>query len=570
MARVQIAINREKCPVPIRCRKCVEVCPQCLYKLHLVKIDKGKEMPEEAWDLDMWFPDQCVGCLECVKVCPENALRVIAPCEAECPAHVDVPSIVSLIAAGRTEEALHLHRERNPFVEISARVCPHPCESLCERKRVDSSSIAVRGVKRYMADLAAAKSTKIKDLMRENPNNAKKKVAVIGAGPAGLSCAYFLRKIGHPVTIFEKADRPGGMLSLMIPSYRLPQDVVDREVNFVLSSGIELKLNTTVGKDITFEDLKKQGYEAIFLGMGAWRSTPLGVPGEELEGVISAMDMLKDYRKGIAPKLGKKVVVIGGGNAAIDAARTAFRFGSDVTVVYRRDRDEMPAIPAEIEEAEKEGVKFILLARPLKVEGKNGHVSGLACGKMMMKGYDNNARRRSVPIEGSDFTVEADTVIIAIGQKLDANELLQGTGIGLSYEGYIYADHHMTTTIPYIFAGGDVTKGPSSVVEAIGAGERAARAINHYLSKELPADQKTDFWWIEPYEDDISYNTRSAIPKYERAVTPLVPVSERVGAKEVEMTMSAEDALHECARCLRCDYVDKEVLNRILSAAAAR
>ncbi|RMF93393.1 MAG: FAD-dependent oxidoreductase, partial [Candidatus Schekmanbacteria bacterium] len=388
MARVQIAINHEKCPTPINCHRCIEVCPQCVYKMHLVKIEKGKEMPEDAWELAMWFPDQCAGCLECIRVCPEGALTLIAPCERECPAHVDIPSMISLIKANMEEEALALHRNRNPFVETCARACPHLCDVTCERKRIDGKPVNVRSLKRYMAEVA--KNSSAKPLMKENPKNADKKVAVIGAGPSGLSCAYFLRRIGYPVTVFDKADKPGGIITSMIPLYRLPEEAVKRDIDFILSTGIELKLNCEVGKDISLNELRKEGYKAFYIAIGAQSPTPLGIEGEDLDGVIQAWDLLKDFRKGIEPKLGKKVSVIGGGNAAIDAARTAFRFGSDVTIIYRRDREEMPAIQDEIEEAEKEGIKFLFLARPLKIVGESGKVKKLICGKMEIKGYDLN------------------------------------------------------------------------------------------------------------------------------------------------------------------------------------
>lgn len=558
MARVQIAINHEKCHSPVECHRCIEICPQCVYKMHLPKIDKGKAMPTDVWKLAMWFPGQCVGCLECIRVCPEGALELIASCEDECPAHVDIPSMISLIRANKEEEALKLHRERNPFVETCARACPHTCDVTCERKRVDGKAVNVRSLKRYMAD--AARSSNVKPVMKPNPHNAKKKVAVIGAGPSGLSCAYFLRRLGYPVTVFDKSDAPGGIVTSMIPLYRLPEDAVKRDIDFILSTGIELKLNCEVGKDVSIEDLRKDGYQAFYIGIGAQNPSPLNLEGEELNGVIQAWDLLKDFRKGIEPKVAKKVSVIGGGNAAIDAARTAFRFGADVTVIYRRDREAMPAIPDEIEEAEKEGINFIFLARPLKVVGEKGKVKKIICGKMEIKGYDLSGRRKSVPLEGEDFEVETDIVIAAIGQKIDAESILKDSGIGLSYTGYIYADSHdMKTTKEDIFAGGDAVTGPAMIADAVGTGEKAAISINSYLSRDLPEEERSECFWLGKYEDSVPFNLRAPEAKYNRAEAPTVPVSEREKDIEVELSISREDALRECERCLRCDYIEKKV-----------
>jgi len=571
MARVQIAINREKCKLPLNCRKCVQVCPQCVYKIHLTRIDKGKEMPPDAWELAMWFPDQCRGCLECVRVCPENALELVAPCEYECPAHVDVPSYISLLGEGKVDEAIHLHRERNPLVAVSARVCPHPCETMCERRKIDAP-VSIRGLKRYMADIAILNN--VKPVMKEDPRNSKKKIAVVGSGPAGLSCAYFLRRLGYPVTIFEMANQPGGMLTSMIPPHRLPQDIVNKEIDLILNLGIELKLNTKVGKDISIGELQKQGYEAIFLGIGAQKPLPLGIAGEDLNGVIDALDFLKAYRSGKNPKIGEKVAVIGGGNAAIDAARTAVRMGASVTVLYRRNREEMPAIQTEVEEAEKEGVEIKFLARPKEVKGKDGKVEGLVCEEMEIKGYDRSARQRSVPVPGKEFSLKVDTIIVAIGQKLDADEILNEAGIGLSYKGFIYVDKHTAATnIPYIFAAGDAVSGPSNVTEAIGQGEKAARSIDKYLAKDFLTDEdlKTRYPWLEHYQNSITFNTKAAPAKYSRTPTPLITIGERMAVnvnKEVELTFSREDVVRECARCLRCDYIAETEIKRIKTAGA--
>jgi len=568
MARVQIAINRDKCKLPMNCRKCVQVCPQCVYKVYLTRIDKGKVMPMDAWGLAMWFPDQCRGCLECVRVCPEKALELVAPCEYECPAHVDVPSYISLLGEGNVDEAIRIHRERNPFVAVSARVCPHPCETMCERRKTDNP-VSVRSLKRYMAD--SSKSSSLKPTIKEDSRNAKKKIAIVGSGPAGLSCAYFLRRIGYQVTVFEKADKPGGMLTSMIPAYRLPQEIVNNEIDFILNLGIELKLNTEVGKDISIDALKNQGYQAIFIAVGAQGSPSIGIPGEEMNGVIQALDFLRDCRSGKNPKIGKRVAVIGGGNSAIDAARIALRQGADVTVVYRRNIEEMPAIQAEVEEAEKEGVKFRILARPKEIKGKNGKAESLVCEEMMMKGYDRTARNKSVPVPGKEFTLDVDTIISAIGQKLDAEKIMKEVGIGFSYEGFVFINKHtMVTNIPNIFSGGDAVTGPSTVTAAIGQGEKAARNIDKYLAKDFLTDEelKTRYPWLEHYDSTVKFNPKGAPAKHNRTATPLIPVSERMSAnKEVEVTLSKDDVIRESSRCLRCDYLVETQRQRIKTAA---
>ncbi len=481
-------------------------------------------------------------------VCPD---LVHAPCSNECPAGVDVPLYISLIGANRLQEALASHLERNPFPSICARVCPHPCERKCRRIQLDSP-VAIRSLKRYMVD--TAERTDPREMVRENAYCADKKVAVVGAGPGGLSCAYFLRRMGYPVTVFEREQRPGGMMAYAIPEYRLPRDILQKEIAWLLETGIEVKLNTEVGRDITISELKSQGYKAFFLAPGAWKGMSLGVPGENLKGVLQGLDFLVGRNKGRDVPIGKRVAVIGGGDVAIDSARTAFRLGAEVTIVYRRTREEMPAIETEIVEAEAEGIRFEFLALPDRLEGNGQGVEKLICRRMKLGEFALDGRRRP---EATDelFELEVDTVIVAVGQQTAAHPLAEQAAIHLKRSGRIEADSFtQETEAPLVFAGGDAVTGPSIVLEAVGAGERAAVAINEKLSEDLSLDLRPEPFWRRPIRNDISFD-----PEAEPVATPRLkheglPLAERRGFVEVELAITENVAEQECLRCLRCDY----------------
>jgi NADH-quinone oxidoreductase subunit F len=480
-------------------------------------------------------------------VCPE---LMHAPCSNACPAGVDVPLYVSLIGENRLEDALNSHLERNPFPSICARVCPHPCESKCRRVQLDSP-VAIRAVKRYMAD--SAQRIDPSAMVRENRHCANKKIAVIGAGPAGLSCAYFLRRLGYAVTIFEKEAKPGGMMAYAIPEYRLPRDILQQEIDWLLGTGIELKLDTEIGRDVTIESLQQQGYQAFFLGLGAWKGMSLGIPGEELSGVMQGLDFLTERHRGQALPIGKKVAVIGGGDVAIDSARTAFRLGAEVTVVYRRTRKEMPAIESEILEAEAEGIRFEFLALPESLKGNASGVQQLVCQRMKLGEFALDGRRRPQATDEC-FTLDVDTVIAAIGQQVAAEDVTTQAGLELKW-GRIKVDpFSYQTQNPIFFAGGDAVTGPSIVLEAVGAGEQAAVAINERLSQGLASTERPEPFWRRTLTNDTRFDPEAEPVETQRLTQETLALDERRSLAEVELAIAQESACRESMRCLRCDY----------------
>ena len=483
------------------------------------------------------------------KKCPAGvcAALVRAPCQNACPAGVDVPGFVSLVGEGRYADAMRWHRERNPFASICARVCFHPCESKCRRAGLDAP-VAIRGVKRFMVeqDVAAELPS-----MAQAPENAARKVAIVGAGPAGLSCAYFLARLGYAPTVFEGEARPGGMLIQTIPAYRLPREKLDQEIDLIRRMGVDIRCNQRLGRDFTMGDLRGRGFEAVFLGIGAAKGSTLGIPGDDAAGVTEALSFLKAHNLGADPKVGQHVAVIGGGNAAIDAARTAFRLGAkDVTVVYRRRRNEMPAWDEEIDEALREGVRLETLVAPVEVAVQDGRAVGLVCQRMELGGYDKSGRRRPVPIKGQIFTIPVDQIIAAIGQSVDADGLFGDLAVDRNRDGTLKADPATgATSLDWLFAGGDAAVGPSSVVEAIAWGERAAVAIDARLTGAEHA------FWRADRPVDTAFDPDADPSSAQRAHDCLKPVAERRNNfDEVELTWSAQVALAEAKRCLRCDW----------------
>lgn len=483
------------------------------------------------------------------KHCPAGVCPALvrAPCQSACPAHVDVPGFVSLIAEKRYAEALALHRERNPFASVCARVCFHTCEDKCRRAGLDDA-VAIRGLKRFMTEQEV--TVQLPEV-RENEANAKRKVAIIGAGPAGLSCAYFLARLGYRPKVFEAAPRPGGMLVQAIPAYRLPREELAREVRMIERLGVDIETNARLGRDFTLQDLRDQGYEAIFVGVGAPTGTKLGIPGEESEGVVDALHFLREYNiRGSVP-IGKRVVVIGGGNAAIDAARTAMRLGAEsVKILYRRTRAEMPAYAEEVDEAEHEGVQIAVLVAPLEIVARNGRVSGIKCRHMVLGEFDRSGRRRPVSSSEDDFVVEADQVIAAIGQTLNTQELFDGANVKLNKAGFIAADPvTRQTSLPWLFAGGDAVVGPWSVVGAIADGEKAAVGIDTFFNG------KSDAFWRVEQKCDTFFDPDADPVQYPRAKMQLIPVNKRRNNfQEVELPWSEAVARREAKRCLRCDF----------------
>jgi NADH-quinone oxidoreductase subunit F len=477
-------------------------------------------------------------------VCPE---LVRAPCQNACPAGVDVPGFVSLIGEKRFDEALSLHRERNPFAAICSRVCFHPCESKCRRSTLDDP-LSIRALKRFMVE---QEKTIQLPAGEANPANGKHKIAIVGAGPAGLSCAYFLARLGYKPEVFEAAGSPGGMLVQAIPAYRLPRDRLAKEIDMIRQMGVKIRTGRKLGEDFTLAQLRDQGFEAVFLGVGAPAGIGVGLPGEEARGVLEAIEFLRQYNLSGKAEVGERVVVVGGGNAAVDAARTALRLGArSVTVVYRRTKAEMPAYMEEVEEAEKEGVAFEFLAAPVELELKSGKLRAVRCRRMELGEFDKSGRRKPVAQGANDFTLPADTLIAAIGQNLKAAGLFDGVGLKLNEREFIAVNPATgQTSEPWVFAGGDAVSGPSSVIEAIGAGEKAAVGIDLFLSGAVHASwrrEKSVGTLFDPDADPVMT---------ERAQLRLIPVAKRAGNfDEVEMTWSRTVALGESKRCLRCDY----------------
>ena len=478
-------------------------------------------------------------------VCPS---LVLAPCLSACPAGVQVPGFVALVAEGRYAEALRLHRERNPFAAVCARVCFHTCEDHCRRSSMDDA-VAIRGVKRFMVDQEV---TIQKPEVREDAANAARKIAIIGAGPSGLTCAYFLARLGYRPVILEGELRPGGMLVQAIPSYRLPRETLAREIRMIESLGVDIQTGRRLGRDFTLAELHDQGYEAIFLGVGAPDGLAIDIPGNDVKGIVESMNFLRQYNiRGSVP-VGRNVVVIGGGNAAIDAARTALRLGSEsVTVVYRRTREQMPAYAEEIEEAQQEGVILRTLCSPERFISENGKVTAVACRRMTLGDFDRTGRRRA--LAGSDQEMEfirCDQVILAVGQGLDARKMLAPQEIELTSDGWIKVDPVTgKTSVPWLFAGGDAASGPSSVVAAIAAGERAAVGIDAMLTGATHA-----FW--RTYPDVVTDYDPDADPvPYPREEQNLIGLARRRNNfDEVEQPWNEAKARRQARRCLRCDY----------------
>jgi len=461
-----------------------------------------------------------------------------------CPAQINIQAYVSLIAKGKIEEALEVIRNYIPFPSVCGRVCFSPCEDACIRKDVDEA-VAIRALKRLAADYQL--TTKGKVTPKPVPKTHEEKIAVIGGGPAGLTAAYELAKLGYPVTVFEKEAQLGGMLRLCIPDYRLPKEILDAEIEYILSLGIETRTNVEIGKDLTVQQLFEQGYKAVFIATGAHKGLTLNIEGANLEGVLHALEFLREVKVGKPPEIGEKVAVIGGGNVAIDAARTALRLGKQVTILYRRSQAEMPAHPREVEEALSEGVKIEFLVSPKRVLGENGKVKAIECVQMRLGEPDQTGRRRPIPIEGSEFTVSVDTLIIAIGEAPDTSFLPPQIETGK--RNIIVVDPiTLETSHPGIFAGGDVATGPASVIEAIAAGKRAAISIDRYIKgldlKAGRKEQPVETYWIKD---------KKSLEKKHRMSMPRLLIEERTKSfKEVELGFPLEIGVTEALRCLAC------------------
>jgi NADH-quinone oxidoreductase subunit F len=484
------------------------------------------------------------------KHCPASFCRALfkSPCQHTCPVELDVPGYAALIKDGRYADAYALIKQRNPLPSICGRVCNHPCEMKCNRTQIDQP-IAIRELKRFASDWAMEHGVTYAPKLKPSKN---KKVAIIGAGPAGLAAAWDLAIEGYQVTIFESMPVAGGMMATAIPEYRLPREILQKEIKAIEDLGVEIKLNFTVNY---VKALVQQGFQAVFIASGAHQGTKIGIPGDNLEGVYDAIHFLREVNLGhdINISIGKKVAVIGGGNSAIDSARVALRKGAqEVNIFYRRLRADMPAEEEEIKAAEEEGIIFHYLTNPVKILGE-GKVTGIEVTRMELGELDRSGRKASHPVSGSEFKVDIDTVIAAIGQRPDTS-FINFSEIQIAKDGTIVADRRtLATGREGIFAGGDVVTGPKTVIEAIAQGQRAACSIRRYLEgQELkPRMERKINDTIEVPQVPTS---PEELKEKARAVTREIETPARIHSfKEVTLTFNEEEARQEASRCMRCD-----------------
>ena len=484
------------------------------------------------------------------KQCPALVCRRLtpAPCQFACPAGIDVPSYIALIAQGRYAESLNMIREDNPLPSVCGYVCPAPCEARCRRAEIDQAS-GIKYLKRFVSDFVRTHGEEgpVANITREE------KIAIVGSGPAGLSAAYYLAQEGYPVTVFEALPVLGGMARVGIPSFRLPREVLDFDIQAIARKGVTFQTNTRIGKELTLDDLKKQGYQAFFLANGAHQDIRLGVKGEEFPEVLSGVAFLRQVALDQKVKLGKHLAIIGGGNAAMDAARTAIRLGSKVILLYRRTRAEMPAYADEVAQALEEGLQIRFLTQPIEILG-NGKVTGIVCQDMELGEPDASGRRRPIPIPGSETTLPVDGVINAIGEIPEPLAIsMSGENLKLTPAGTIAVHSvNLSTNLPGVFAGGDIVTGPASVVEAIKAGKQAARSIHRYLQGQ-PLEEKARIPIPRMRVEQVQ------IPEEERGLLTRASMPEEAVPQRikdfclVELGLSESQCKYEAMRCLRCD-----------------
>ena len=511
----------------------------------------GKSAPNPVVSTLRYFRDEYLAHIM-DKHCPAGRCSHLtpAPCHMTCPAGIDVPSYVAYIAHGRYEDAVKVIMKDNPLPWVCGLVCPAPCEGSCRRGDVDQP-ISIRALKgfasKYVMEATGGYETRIKTRRNE-------KIAVVGSGPAGLSAAYYLAIEGYDITVYEALSEPGGMLRVGIPSYRLPKDLLDKEIENFKEMGIKIKTNIALGPGLSLDDLFKNGFSAVFLSIGAHQALSLGLRGENAEGVIQGVDYLRRLNLGETIPEGKNVVVIGGGNVAIDVARSAVRKGADqVTILYRRTRREMPAYFDEIEGAEEEGVTISYLCAPESILSRNGRVSGVRCIHMKLGAPDASGRRRPVPVPGSEYEIEADLVIPAIGQIPKIPSLKGIEGLDLTPMKMIeVSSTTLATSVKGVFAGGDAVSGTATVIEAIASGKKAAIAIDAFINghedpKFSPIPQRrADVAKIEISEEKME--------RLKRPKIPVIPIEKRSATFEtVELGLSEKTARDEAKRCLRCD-----------------
>ena len=497
------------------------------------------------------------------KKCPAIVCKEIvsSPCQYICPIDQEASVYIALAAQGKFKEAYDIIRKENPLPSVCGRICHHPCEKVCRAGEI-GEPIAIRSLKRFVTDWALENRCQIPTPEKPIKN---KKVAIVGSGCAGLTAAHFLNQQGYQVTIFEALPVAGGMLAIGIPEHRLPKSKLNHDIKNITESGITIKTNAALGSDFSLDDLFKQGFEAVFIALGAHSSMKLRIPGEDSPCVIQAVKMLKEVNLGREVDIGKRVGVIGGGNAAIDAARVAVRNENTekVVILYRRTRKEMPAFEEEIDNALEEGIEIQYLVTPVKVLTENGKIQAIECLRMELGEPDESGRRRPLPIEGSEFKVELDTLIPAIGEFPDLSFLTDNDKLDVSKKGTIVADKEtFQTSRKGVFAGGDVVTGPSTVVEAMAAGKKAAKSIEKYLEGQPLAKEYTltkPSLYVEPVE-----LSEEEIEEARRPKMPILPSEERKNNfREVELGFDEALAVKEARRCLRCELETKEGKNAI-------
>jgi NADH-quinone oxidoreductase subunit F len=470
-----------------------------------------------------------------------------APCQNACPADVDVPQYIEYIQRGMYMDAVRSIREKNPFPSVCGRLCTHPCEERCRRDQLDES-MAIRSLKRFAADyeLKNAEAFYFDAELKKLPRKGKK-VAVIGGGPAGLTAAYYLAIWGYDVTVFEASDKLGGMLNYAVPPYRLPNDVLQKEIDIILNSGVNVITGMKAGRDISWDAIRRN-FDAVFLGIGAQQPVKLGIKGEDAKGVITALEFLRRINEGERPDIGEKVVVIGGGSTAFDAARSAVRLGArEVAILYRRSKWDMPALPEEKVHAAEEGVRIYDYIAPLEIiADEQGRMEGVWCIRMAKGEFDNTARRKPVPIEGSEFKMEADTLLIAIGAQ---GEVEGFEGIDFTrWKTFRVNPDTLETSIKGVFAGGDCIRGPDTVIQSIADGRKAALSIDKYLG----GDQEEK----ETAQQARKRQIYAPVIEQERKrlrVPVLDPQVRKMNFDEIELPFDEEACRQEALRCLRCD-----------------
>ena len=543
-------VDKEKC---VACGQCVENCQTNALRLGQKRCINDPTLAN-AYDSDRAIPwDKKSYNIDYRTNRSDVMESGTAPCKAVCPAHIPVQGYIKLASEGRYTEALELIKKENPFPAVCGRICNKVCEEACSRGIVDAS-VAIDDIKKFIAEKDLSAETRfVPKMLNQIGRPYEEKIAVIGAGPAGLSCAYYLAVKGYPVTVFEKEQMLGGMLTMGIPSFRLDRAVVNAEIDVLRELGVQFKTGVEVGKDVTLDQLRAEGFKAFYLGIGASKGAGLGCPGEELGGVYTGIDFLRRVNQGDKPEVGSNVAVIGGGNVAIDVARAAVRLGAEnVTIIYRRGRDEMPAADDEIAEAEEEGVKFRFLASPVEILG-DGKCEGLKLERMELGDADARGRRKAVGT-GRFETVPVTAVISAIGQKIDLSgiadfETDKSGNVVVSLPSY-------QTSVADVFAGGDVVTGPKFAIDAIAAGKEGAVSIHRFVhpgqTQNLGRDNR-DYKALDASTIAISVGSFDTAPRQKAASGSAAEAKKTF--KDLRGTLTEEQIRKEASRCLGCGCV---------------